>query len=529
MVESESEVTKEPFIGKRSTNPTLSAEKSEGKTYIFAIGIDNYRDKPLPNCVKDCKDLIEVLTKEFNDVVKGEVLYNEEATRENILYALGDIIESPINNPTNNLIIYFSGHGDSTDSEKNDFFWVPYIEDPRKIKDESFWVEASDILRKLEKYRFGHILVICDCCFSGGMLNVSQYFRRKMKDGRDNGIPMSRFYLAATRDYELALAGERNTNSKFTGQLLDLLKDNTAESVSWENIAREVQSKFVGSSSQVEYGHLFKVDVPGEFKLAGKTDIVRKRQRIELLPKVLEILNYNEQVDEFSDLEMSGKSPSFFIISGTPDSGLNRVCKLLYDDIFKEKLIEKIRVPIQLLENPPEDMVDIIAGSSNQGKSDNERFLTMMKNVPHSDIVIEIRIPHDNTAVKRNSRIYESLIRSLVEIVEKMNALAQQQKVYMVIIDDHNTDYSFINQFVRTIDILHVKTVKPLTHVGYKRWYKGSKRMEENFHYLFEELLWTNIKTVFDQEPELLPGKIIKNICNLSGCPDIASKFLHHD
>lgn len=94
--------------------------------YLFAIGIDKYKTgdfEPLDNAVQDTKKVVELLTKKYSFELITEPLYDEQATRENILQSLTNIIT--ILTDEDNLIIYFGGHGFMHPLTQKGF-WIPY-------------------------------------------------------------------------------------------------------------------------------------------------------------------------------------------------------------------------------------------------------------------------------------------------------------------------------------------------------------------------------------------------------------------
>ncbi|MCO6490320.1 MAG: caspase family protein [Phaeodactylibacter sp.] len=86
------------------------------------IAIDEYAHCPkLNNCVKDAREFIEVLTARYQFEPENTItLFNAEATRPQILAGLKKL-KSQVG-PQDNLMIYFSGHGETED---NVGYWPP--------------------------------------------------------------------------------------------------------------------------------------------------------------------------------------------------------------------------------------------------------------------------------------------------------------------------------------------------------------------------------------------------------------------
>src|SRR5687768_15849863 len=87
----------------------LSPEKKEpGTNYIIAIGIDKYKKASLnlPNCVKDCKDVIQAFQTGFQKFEVYKELYDDQALRQTIIDTIDDFCKDATrNSPINNLII----------------------------------------------------------------------------------------------------------------------------------------------------------------------------------------------------------------------------------------------------------------------------------------------------------------------------------------------------------------------------------------------------------------------------------------
>lgn len=95
------------------------------ENYLFLIGIDQYQDsshKTLNNSVFDCKNLIEVLVRNYGFKIAGE-LYNEQATRRKIIEGLTELQVNLI--PEDALFIYYAGHGSFNNGTRRGY-WIPY-------------------------------------------------------------------------------------------------------------------------------------------------------------------------------------------------------------------------------------------------------------------------------------------------------------------------------------------------------------------------------------------------------------------
>jgi formylglycine-generating enzyme required for sulfatase activity len=187
-----------------------------GNNYLFVIGIDNYPNcPPLNNCVKDAKDVIQVLQQQYNfEAGYTKTLFNDDATRRNILFELDSYSEKVDKN--DNLIIYFSGHGEK---RKDIGYWVPFKAQPKFTAD---FITAHDITSRLNGVDSLHTLLIVDACFSGSI-----FLQHKSVSQLKEYTKRSRLGWSSSHSRETALDGQAGDNSPFAACLIEELRKNT--------------------------------------------------------------------------------------------------------------------------------------------------------------------------------------------------------------------------------------------------------------------------------------------------------------
>jgi hypothetical protein len=133
-----------------------------GEYFGLIIGIDEYSGEwpMLRNAVNDAKGVAELLSSKYM-FHSLKTLYNEEATRENILREFERLMEEVTEN--DNVMIYYSGHGEYVESMDKGF-WVPYDAASKSI---SKYISNEDIRAFLSGIRSKHTLLVTDACFSG--------------------------------------------------------------------------------------------------------------------------------------------------------------------------------------------------------------------------------------------------------------------------------------------------------------------------------------------------------------------------
>lgn len=224
--------------------------------YILSIAIDKYSDSilhDLDNAVFDSERFQDVLTRKYGFGTIHDPLYNQNATRRNIIDSLNNLASSILTN--DNLIIYYAGHG-RVNPKNNKGFWIPYDGENYST---SNYISNSDILDILSTIDAKHILLISDSCFSGSFLTKSRGMKMNqsyIKLGSKN----SRYVFASGRNEEV-LDGKIGSGSPFANALIEYFERNTNMFFSFTEVAGHVK-KEVGDNypQQPIYG------VFGDFK-----------------------------------------------------------------------------------------------------------------------------------------------------------------------------------------------------------------------------------------------------------------------
>lgn len=203
------------------THSNISSKPTpQGVNWLLVIAIDEYQHcAKLRNCVSDAKKIIKVLQEkyQFEQVIE---LYNEVATKTNIVAKLNELGER-INKDVDNLILYFSGHGE-TEGEEDEDEQIGYLIPVEAASgDESQYIPHLFLRSKLNRIRTKHTFVVIDACFAGSFFyNV----RSEKRTGSEN-LP-SRWGISSSSSHEVALDGAPGDNSPFANCLLAALENN---------------------------------------------------------------------------------------------------------------------------------------------------------------------------------------------------------------------------------------------------------------------------------------------------------------
>ncbi|MEO1451055.1 MAG: caspase family protein, partial [Bacteroidota bacterium] len=167
---------------------------SQSAVYALFVGIDKYLP-PVPaldGCVNDMRamrDFVAKRTQETGVSLHMEVLENEQATRLNILKKFESHLTQA--GPDDVALFYFSGHGSQENA--HEIFWD--IEEDKKNETlvcyDSRLADGMDLADKevatmldVVARKNPHILVIADCCNSGGISrDLSNGKNRSLNEG----------------------------------------------------------------------------------------------------------------------------------------------------------------------------------------------------------------------------------------------------------------------------------------------------------------------------------------------------------
>lgn len=246
-----------------------------GKSWFFGIGINEYEHfSNLNNAVKDVKDVLILLQDQYDlDTERVITLFDEEATRDNIIDKLDDLVE--LVGPDDKLLLYYSGHG-SLNKKTNLAYWIPQDAKRRRT---SGYIPNSTIRDYIKAINSFHTLLISDSCFSGTL-----FVRGAARsDDALNELEQrrSRWGIVSGRHDEEVYDGEPGTNSPFAASILKVLKRNRHDKLNVARLADQVVEMTRSNYTQLPEGNpLFGVGHDGGqyvFRLVGSETNIWER------------------------------------------------------------------------------------------------------------------------------------------------------------------------------------------------------------------------------------------------------------
>ena len=215
----------------------------KGKNYLLIIAIDKYQNGPfqsLNNAKLDAERLIKVLTSKYDFELIQSPIFDEHGTRRGIVEAI--FHSSNFLTSFDNIIIYFAGHGQINPKTKRGF-WIP-SDSTNLVSD---FIPNSTIIEGIEAMEAKHVLVISDSCFSGSFLertrDTTENFYNKIEQLQSR-------WVFASGSLEKVSDGLPGVGSPFSIALVNFLERNSANSVSFLELANNVSKETGNSTSQ---------------------------------------------------------------------------------------------------------------------------------------------------------------------------------------------------------------------------------------------------------------------------------------
>ncbi len=178
-------------LGACSKSKTITAPSSLGgearrwdpkKTYAVISGVLSWDDPTLVSFSKtERKDqeLYELLGARGVPADQRKLLLDEKATTKAVLAAVDDLVARAEKGST--FIFYYAGHGTKTDG--NHIVFATTDIDTKNLAKTGLHVD--DLAPRLSKLQGARVLLLADCCYSGGLADVAKKIAATGSDGRE--------------------------------------------------------------------------------------------------------------------------------------------------------------------------------------------------------------------------------------------------------------------------------------------------------------------------------------------------------
>ncbi|MEL7119332.1 MAG: caspase family protein [Bacteroidota bacterium] len=231
--------------GRKSNSSSSKKEGPNGDNFLFVIAIDEYQQIPkLYNCKRDAKKFIDLMCDHYQFERKNVItLFDVEATEHQLFKHFSKLVKRIT--PNDNLMVYFSGHGDYQASI-DEGYWVPV--DAKLLHYEDY-ISNSKVIKYIKAINSHHTVLIIDSCFSGTLFNEKKVAKPSF---HLDAIP-SRWVLTAGRN-EVVSDGKPGDHSPFADNLLYFLEKNTDDDLSIAELSSFVTEAVAYNSKQTPRG-----------------------------------------------------------------------------------------------------------------------------------------------------------------------------------------------------------------------------------------------------------------------------------
>ncbi|WP_343693654.1 caspase family protein [Chitinophaga sp.] len=528
---------------------TIRPEYQEGTTYIIAIGIDEYDGKlfrPLKSCKNDCEAFIAVMQNAYKnvEVYNNGRIYNEQATKEKIKDALILFKKSGFNKFSNNLIIFFSGHGDRHIIEEANAEYNCIVPYPGTTDMES-QLSFHELKPTLQSIKTRHLLLVLDCCYAGAafqdLMGTEQMNNEANRSIMEIGMERSRFAITACRSYQVAEAGKENECSPFTKELVKKLMENKEPRIYFQDIAEQVVQTFgndLTRKQRAQSGLLMITNHnQGRFQLWANEAVFHTGRMKELFASELRRFDYEKQRKQWGVIG-TDKWPYFTLMSDIRDAGLFHLVKMIKQRVPVLEQAQISRLSLQMLDVDPENA---LLGIFNHTLRSRSQFSSLQEVHQHiqsvllqTSIVVEVHIEDTTSASSAAQVIRQKIIEKLAAFVDKINSQESAHAFYIIIIDFDNTDYSAIinKEAVGNVPSAIIEKVEAMKKTAFKSWLSeliiDLKNKDDKVSIgILEKRIGEKLDDIFIDTEELHPGTIIERICHEIHCPDLANELLN--
>lgn len=223
-------------------------EAKKRTNHLLLIGVDLYQNgfPKLNNCVRDALRFRDILFENYQFTPEKTIeIFNEEATEKNILKAF-DQLQGKLTQD-DNLVIYFSGHGEFHQFTKRGY-WIPVDAEPGERSGYMNNIEVKDFIENIGAQ---HVFTIVDSCFSGALFR-SGISPEELAAQRQENLP-SRWLLTAGR-IEPVSDGSLGQNSPFATSLITLLQNAETDFLWTSEVCSHVTKTVSFNSDQTPKG-----------------------------------------------------------------------------------------------------------------------------------------------------------------------------------------------------------------------------------------------------------------------------------
>ena len=245
----------ETFTVERIPGSTVSGEPVEGTTkeslnvlgkyYALIIAINEYNDpviNDLNQPLNDAQKLYNTLIAQYTFIAEN-VKFLKNVERKEIIIALDELSE--IITPTDNLLIFYAGHG-YWDDRRETGYWLPA---DAQQSNTANWLRNTTMQGYIDDINSKHTLLVTDACFGGSIFKTRKAFS-------DAPVGINKLYdLTSRKAMTSGTLREVPDKSVFLEFLIKRLQENQAKYLSSEQLFTSFRTAVLNNSPNVpQYG-----------------------------------------------------------------------------------------------------------------------------------------------------------------------------------------------------------------------------------------------------------------------------------
>lgn len=379
-------------IGERPQAQSLFNQGPKGTNYCLLIGIDQYEHAHLVPTLQHAVEDVTMFKKLIETKFTGRMAEGNSMNRWEITYLTDETEEKPtydniINffektksfGEEDNLIIYISGHGESSQNAINDFqsFMIPYDGNPNKLRQTC--LRWDDLLKD---YIVGsdccHVLFIVDTCFCGVLHNLIKTItqvnltqKSTPPKGYDYYSLKSRWLLTSTGSSEKV-----PDSSVFAEGLCAALRNTSDPSVSVQGLYNGIIERVNFRKAQQESDRSMSKLLPlPELRPFGDTTMHAGGQFV-----------FYQPIEDFQDVFQSSLKRAFFDIDFKEQKRA-----FVKEDLQTSKMVLTV---LNGAENAGHSLlVKALMSMKNEIFSNSPRKIVELNGDPMSDIITRLEYP----------------------------------------------------------------------------------------------------------------------------------------
>ncbi|MGH9549527.1 MAG: tetratricopeptide repeat protein, partial [Terriglobales bacterium] len=218
-----------PSGGSKAIMGQLRNADKVGDKWAVVIGINNFADPTIPTLKyssKDARDFYDYLTSAGGGKFEKDhcrLLLNADATKVNIMDALGDSFLPHAAAPGDLVVIYLSTHGSPAGADINGVnYAVAYDTQVRKLF--ATGIEMQQLLRMIkERVHTNRIVLVMDTCYSGAGAAEHKGIYRSNIDPQKAAQGIGSVVISSSAPDQRAWESDELQNSYFTRFFIDAL------------------------------------------------------------------------------------------------------------------------------------------------------------------------------------------------------------------------------------------------------------------------------------------------------------------